>query len=78
MRKPALAKMSCCWALICAEPIDSASAYGHYTCFPLAEAPIFVLEFVLRPWRLIVLFLASHLNREQQRIIEYLQVGKAG
>jgi hypothetical protein len=33
-----------------------------------------MLEFILRPWRLIVLFLASHLNREQQRIIEYLQV----
>jgi transposase InsO family protein len=33
-----------------------------------------MLEFVLKPWHLIVLYLASHLNREQQRIIEYLQV----
>lgn len=31
-------------------------------------------EFILRPWHLIVLFLASQLNREQQHIIEYLQV----
>ncbi len=33
-----------------------------------------MLEFVLKPWHLIVLYLASHLNREQERIIEYLQV----
>ena len=33
-----------------------------------------MLEFILKPWHLIVLFLASHLNREQQCIIEYLQV----
>lgn len=33
-----------------------------------------MLEFILKPWHLIVLFLASHLNREQQRAIEYLQV----
>ena len=33
-----------------------------------------MLDFILKPWHLIVLFLASHLNREQQRIIEYLQV----
>ena len=32
-----------------------------------------MLEFILRPWHLIVLFLASQFNREQQRIIEYLQ-----
>ena len=32
-----------------------------------------MIEFVLKPWHLIVLYLASHLNREQQRIIEYLQ-----
>jgi putative transposase len=31
-------------------------------------------EFILEPWHLILLFLASHVNREQQRIIEYLQV----
>jgi len=33
-----------------------------------------MLEFILRPWRLILLFLASQLNREQQRAIEYLHV----
>ncbi len=32
-----------------------------------------MLEFILKPWHLITLFLASHLNREQQRVIEYLQ-----
>jgi len=32
-----------------------------------------MLEFILKPWHLIVLYLASHLNREQQRVIEYLQ-----
>ena len=32
-----------------------------------------MLEFILRPWYLLVLFLASQLNHEQQRIIEYLQ-----
>lgn len=32
-----------------------------------------MLESVLKPWHLLVLFLASHLNQEQQRIIEYLQ-----
>ena len=31
-------------------------------------------DFILRPWHLLVLFVASHLNREQQRVIEYLQV----
>lgn len=33
-----------------------------------------MLEFILRPWHLIVLFMASQLNLEQQRIIKYLQV----
>jgi len=33
-----------------------------------------MLDFTLRPWHLILFFLASQLNREQQRIIEYLQV----
>ena len=33
-----------------------------------------MLEFILKPWHLVVLFLASHLTREQQRVIEYLQV----
>ena len=32
-----------------------------------------MLEFILRPWYLIVLFVASQLNREQQPIIEYLR-----
>jgi len=32
-----------------------------------------MLEFILKPWPLIVLYLASQLNQEQQRIIEYLQ-----
>jgi hypothetical protein len=34
-----------------------------------------MLEFILKPWHLIVLFLASQINREQQRTIEYLHVG---
>lgn len=33
-----------------------------------------MLEFILRPWHLLVLFVASQLNGEQQRVIEYLQV----
>jgi len=33
-----------------------------------------MLEFILKPWHLIVLYLASQLNQDQQRIIEYLQV----
>lgn len=32
-----------------------------------------MLEFVLRPWHLLVLFLVAHFNEEQQRVIEYLQ-----
>ena len=35
-----------------------------------------MLEFILKPWRPVVLLLASHLNREQQYAIEYLQVEK--
>jgi hypothetical protein len=30
--------------------------------------------FILRPWHLIVLFLVSQLNREQQHVIKYLHV----
>jgi hypothetical protein len=33
-----------------------------------------MLEFILKPWPLITLFLASLLNRKQQRVIDYLQV----
>jgi len=33
-----------------------------------------MLEFILKPWHLVVLFLASQINREQQRAIEYLHV----
>ena len=33
-----------------------------------------MLEFVLKPWHLLVLYVASHLNREQQHIIDYLRV----
>lgn len=33
-----------------------------------------MLEFVLKPWRLMVLLLASQINHEQQRAIEYLYV----
>ena len=33
-----------------------------------------MLEFILKPWQLIVLFLASHFDREQQSVIDYLQV----
>ncbi len=36
-----------------------------------------MLDFILKPWHLMVLFMASQLNREQQRIIEYLQVENA-
>lgn len=32
-----------------------------------------MVEFIFRPWHLFVLFLASQLNSEQQRVIEYLQ-----
>lgn len=32
-----------------------------------------MLEFLLKPWHLIVLSMASQLNGEQQRAIEYLQ-----
>ena len=32
-----------------------------------------MLEFVLRPWHLLVLFLAAQLEEEQRRVIEYLQ-----
>ena len=32
-----------------------------------------MLALVLKPWHIIVFSLASHLNREQQRVIEYLQ-----
>ena len=35
-----------------------------------------MLEFILKPWHLLVLLLASHLNQEQRRIIEYLQAEK--
>jgi putative transposase len=41
---------------------------------PVKEYQRSMLEFILEPWHLIVLFLASHVNREQQRIIEYLRV----
>lgn len=30
-------------------------------------------EFILKPWHLLALLLASHLNQEQRRIIEYPQ-----
>ena len=33
-----------------------------------------MFDFILKPWHLIVLFVASQLNREQQRVIEYLLV----
>jgi len=32
-----------------------------------------MLALVLKPWHIIVFSLSSHLNREQQRVIEYLQ-----
>jgi len=43
------------------------------TYFTWEGVSIPIIEFVVKPWHLFVLFLASHLNREQQRIIEYLQ-----
>ena len=33
-----------------------------------------MLDFILKPWHLVVVFLASHLHREQERVIEYLQI----
>ena len=33
-----------------------------------------MLEFILRPWHLIVLFVPSQINREQQCTIQYQQV----
>lgn len=33
-----------------------------------------MLEYILKPWHLIVLFLATQINREQQGVIEYLHV----
>ena len=33
-----------------------------------------MIAFVLKPWHLVVLCVASYLNHEQQRIIDYLQV----
>jgi transposase InsO family protein len=33
-----------------------------------------MLEFILKPWHLVVLFLAAQISREQQRAIEYLHV----
>ena len=33
-----------------------------------------MLEFILRPWHLVVMFLASYINREQNLVIEYLLV----
>ncbi|HOZ47705.1 MAG TPA: hypothetical protein PLO37_21770 [Candidatus Hydrogenedentes bacterium] len=36
-----------------------------------------MLEFIVKPWHVMVLFLASQLHREQQRIIEHLQVENA-
>jgi len=32
-----------------------------------------MLEFVIRPWRLVILPLRFYLSRRQQRMIEYLQ-----
>ncbi len=42
--------------------------------WPGREYQYRMFEFILKPWHLIVLFLASQLNHEQQCIIEYLQV----
>ena len=47
---------------------------GIISFFVWKGLPVLMLEFILRPWHLIVLFLASQLNREQQRVIEYLHV----
>ena len=51
---------------------------GITRIFIWEELPALVLDLILRPWHLLVLFLASQLNREQQRIIEYLQVWDRG
>jgi hypothetical protein len=32
---------------------------------------VYMLEFILKPWHLIVLLLASHLNREQQLCLAF-------
>ena len=39
----------------------------------MKEYRLRMLALVLKPWHLIVLSLAPHVNREQQRVIEYLQ-----
>jgi hypothetical protein len=51
--------------------VDSAAVWGHDTSFGVSNR---ILEFILKPWHLIVLFLAPQINREQQRTIEYLHV----
>ena len=35
------------------------------------------MNFVLQPWQLLVLFLASWINRQQQEVIEYLRTENA-
>ncbi len=36
--------------------------------FPIPETP---MNIVLQPWHLMVMFLASWVNRQQQEVIEY-------
>lgn len=50
---------------------------GIILLFVWKGLPVLMLDFILKPWHLMVLFMASQLNREQQRIIEYLQVENA-
>ena len=45
--------------------------WGHDTSFGVSNR---MLEFILKSWHLMVLFLAFQMNREQQRAIEYLHV----
>jgi len=42
--------------------------------FPIPETP---MNLVLLPWHLMLMFLASWVNRQQQEVIEYLRTENA-
>ena len=42
--------------------------------FPIPETP---MNLALQPWHLMVMLLASWINRQQQEVIEYLRTEKA-
>jgi len=51
-----------CWVLV--QPVDWASFGWNDTSFLSKGVSVPMLEFLLKPWHLIVLYLAAHLNRE--------------